>query len=109
VVTEQTLHEAVARLVSAAHAPLKVILFGSRAEGRERPDSDVDLLVVEEDIPDVVAEYSRLRHAVGSIGAGVDILLYPRVEFERRLHWSTSPVRDAATRGRVLFQADAAG
>jgi predicted nucleotidyltransferase len=106
-VTEQVIQDAVQRLVSAAHAPLKVILFGSRAEGRERPDSDVDLLVVEEDIPDLALEYGRLRQAVGSIGTGVDILLYPRAEFERRLTWSTSPVRDAAERGRVLFQAHA--
>lgn len=106
-VTQKDIEAAVGRMVAVAHAPLKVILFGSRAEGRARDDSDVDLLVVEEDIPDLALEYGRLRQAVGSIGTGVDILLYPRAEFERRLTWSTSPVRDAAERGRVLFQAHA--
>jgi predicted nucleotidyltransferase len=102
-VTRQGIEEAVQRLVGVAHSPLKVILFGSRADGRARDDSDVDLLVVEEDIPDMPAEYRRLRAAVGSIGAGVDLLLYPRQEFERRMSWTTSPVREAVAHGHVLF------
>jgi hypothetical protein len=40
---------------------------------------------------------------VGSIGAGVDLLLYPRQEFERRMSWTTSPVREAVAHGHVLF------
>ncbi len=41
---------AVQRLVIAAHAPLKVILFGSYARGDADAGSDVDLLVVEREI-----------------------------------------------------------
>jgi uncharacterized protein len=104
-VTQQDIEAAVGRMVSVAHAPLKVILFGSRAVGGARPDSDVDLLVVEEEIPDFTAEYARLRQAVGYIGTGVDILLYPRKEFERRSSWTSSAVFAAVNGGRVLFEA----
>ena len=104
-VTQQDIEAAVDRMVAVAHAPLKVILFGSRAEGRAREDSDVDLLVVEEEIPDFKVEYGRLRQAVGYIGAGVDILLYPREEFERRSSWTSSAVYSAVNGGRVLFEA----
>lgn len=104
-VTLQDIEAAVGRMVAVAHAPLKVILFGSRGEGRSREDSDVDLLVVEEEIPDPAAEYGRLREAVGSIGAGVDILLYPRTEFERRATWTSSAVYGALKSGKVLFEA----
>lgn len=104
-ITQQDIEAAVARMVAAAHSPLKVILFGSRAEGRAREDSDVDLLVVEEEIPDLAVEYGRLREAVGPIGTGVDILLYPRPEFERRAGWSSSAVHSALKTGRVLFEA----
>ncbi|NLO74915.1 MAG: nucleotidyltransferase domain-containing protein [candidate division WS1 bacterium] len=41
----KALREALARLVELAK-PEVVILFGSWAEGRARPDSDVDLVVV---------------------------------------------------------------
>jgi uncharacterized protein len=104
-VTHQTIEAAVERLVAAAHAPVKVILFGSQATGLAQADSDVDLLVVEETIPDFSLEYTRLRRAVGSIGAGVDIVLLPRIEFERRQHWSSSAVFGAVRSGRVLFEA----
>lgn len=103
--TQQDIEAAVGRMVAVAHAPLKVILFGSRAEGRAREDSDVDFLVVEEEIPDFSAEYGRLRQAVGYIGTGVDILLYPREEFERRSSWTSSAVYSALNRGQVLFEA----
>ncbi len=38
----------VARAVQSAVAPDTVILFGSRARGDHRPDSDVDLLIISE-------------------------------------------------------------
>jgi len=104
-VTQQDIEAAVDRMVAVAHAPLKVILFGSRAEGTARDDADVDLLVVEEEIPDFAAEYGRLRQAVGFIGTGVDILLYPRAEFDRRSSWKSSAVYNALNRGRLLFEA----
>ncbi len=40
---------AVARAVYDAVRPEKVILFGSRARGDHRPDSDIDLLIVSDD------------------------------------------------------------
>jgi predicted nucleotidyltransferase len=103
----ETIESAVQRLVSAAHSPLKVILFGSYAKGTAREGSDLDLLVVEEEIPSMAEEYNRLRGAIGAIGAGVDVLLYPRNEFERRLNWRTSPVYDAVRSGKVMYERSA--
>ena len=37
---------AVAEVVQRSVAPARVILFGSRARGDHRPDSDIDLLVI---------------------------------------------------------------
>lgn len=103
-IDHDTIERAVQRLVHAAHAPLKVILIGSYAKGTAREDSDLDLLVVEEEVPSMPEEYSRLRGAVGAIGTGVDVLIYPRSEFERRANWQTSPVYDAVHHGKVLYE-----
>ena len=43
--------------------PVKIILFGSRARGEQRPDSDVDLLVV---LPSVDEDGRRTARAVVS-------------------------------------------
>ena len=43
----ETLAEIVRRIRSVAK-PRKIVLFGSRARGEHRPDSDIDLLVIED-------------------------------------------------------------
>jgi len=48
-VTPEKLAEATRRLVEAAQ-PRKIILFGSRARGEQREDSDVDLLDVADEL-----------------------------------------------------------
>ena len=45
-VTEEILDEMVDTLVQEI-APEQIYLFGSRARGNARPDSDIDLLIVE--------------------------------------------------------------
>lgn len=61
--------------VIAAYAPRRVILFGSRARGEARPDSDIDLLVVlDDDAPEEALGWRR-RHAARRLHSGpVDIL-----------------------------------
>ena len=46
-----------------------------------------------------------LRQAVGYIGTGIDIRLYPRKEFERRSSWTGSAGLAAVNGGRMLFEA----
>ena len=102
--SEGAIRNAVERIVSAAHAPRKVLLFGSYARAEASEDSDLDLLVVERDFEDYTAEYSRLREAIGSVGVGVDLLLYSEVEFEKRRHWWTTPVYWADREGKILYE-----
>ncbi len=97
------IEEAVRRAVAAAHAPSRVIVFGSYARGDADEGSDLDLIVVERDVEDKGAEMIRLNRAVGWIGKGVDILVYSEQEFEQRSRVPGTAPYWASKEGNVLY------
>jgi uncharacterized protein len=102
--TPQKIDEAVRRIVAAAH-PVRVILFGSLARGDARPDSDVDLLVIEQHVPDRYAEMLRLNQALRGLLLAVDVLVIGQKDFEQ---WSQTPgsvYRAAWREGKVIYEA----
>ena len=56
-IDDPRLEEAVSRLVDALH-PRAIILFGSRARGEHRPESDYDLLVISDELRDYDEVYA---------------------------------------------------
>ena len=102
--TPQAIAATAQRIAAAASHPARIIVFGSYARGDANEDSDLDLLVVEQQIADHTCEYLRLREAVGSVGVGVDLLLLSEPEFEKRRHWWTTPVYWAEREGKVLYE-----
>jgi len=103
-ISEQTIREAVERIVTAAR-PSKVILFGSHARGASDEGSDLDLLVIEPKLVDRYQEMIRLREAVGPIGSGVDVLVYSEEEAARRGQVPGTVVYWALKEGKVVYDA----
>jgi predicted nucleotidyltransferase len=101
----ETIQAAVVRLAAAASSPSRVILFGSYGRGTADEGSDLDLMVIERELTDKAAEYLRLRKAVGGIGTGVDLLIYPLAEFERRSQVPGTVLFEARIEGKVLYDA----
>jgi len=104
VVTAEKIEEAVRRIVEAAR-PVRVVLFGSHARGEARPDSDVDLLVVEENVKDAPGEATRLYQCVRDSLMAVDIVVVDRKRFD---YWKDTPGNvyyEAAQDGRSLYEA----
>lgn len=102
---EVLLRQMVETIVSEV-APETIILFGSRARGDARPDSDVDLLIVETEpfSPQRSRrkEAARLYMALRGMAVSKDILLYSRDEFERWKNSLNHVVGRAHREGRVL-------
>ncbi|EDN71169.1 nucleotidyltransferase domain protein [Beggiatoa sp. PS] len=82
--------------------PCKVILFGSYARNEANKDSDLDLLVIKPQLTNKGLEMVRLRNAIGSIGIGVDVLVYSQQEVEKRGHIPSSALYYALKEGKIL-------
>lgn len=103
---EEALLQQMVEMIVREVAPETIILFGSRARGDARPDSDVDLLVVEKKpfSPQRSRrkEAARLYMALRGLAVSKDILLYSRDEFD---FWKDSlnhVIGRAHREGRVL-------
>ena len=106
-VTDSLLNDMVQAIVAEVD-PEQVILFGSRARGDAREDSDVDLLVIESapfgNGRSRRREAVRLWGAVSGLGVAKDILVYSRDEVE---YWRNSlnhVLARALREGKVLYE-----
>jgi len=97
--------DAARRAASAASSPASVVLFGSYARGDADEGSDLDFLVIEQEVLDKSAEYLRLHRAIGAMGVGVDVLVMSSEEFARRSQVPGTLPYWAAKEGKLIHDA----
>ncbi len=93
----------VRRIVQTAQ-PEKIILFGSRARGDARPDSDFDLLVIKESDEPRHRRDAPLYVAVADLPVEVEVMVYTPQEVEE---WSQVPqafITTAVREGKVVYE-----
>jgi uncharacterized protein len=101
---QQLLTQVVSRLRTSS-SPARVILFGSVATGTATADSDLDLLVVFDDVADARAESIRLRDALGDLGMPIDVIVMSTERFEETKHVIGGVAYPAHKYGRVIYEA----
>lgn len=104
---EEALLQEIGRRLSAAEPGATVILFGSRARGNARPDSDFDLLVIKPtDVPNRRAETGDLRRKLRGLDIAIDLILTSARDAEEWRETEGSTIHAAIHEGRVLVPGD---
>jgi hypothetical protein len=97
-IEDARLAEAVNRLVQELH-PRAVILFGSRARGTSRTESDYDLLV----ISDRLLDYDEVYQPVAGRGLHCDVVPCTLDAWRQAYLDAGGVLRDALDQGIVLY------
>jgi len=101
-VTESLLSEVVSRILSVG-TPLKIVLFGSRARGESRPDSDLDLLIIEESELPRYRRSARYRRALCGLFPAKDIVVWTPEEVADWREVPNAFITTVLAEGKVLF------
>ena len=96
--------EIVRRILGVA-TPARIILFGSGATGTMTPDSDIDLLIVEDVPTNRIRESVRLRRVLDDLGWPVDVLVMDKARFEETKNVFGGIAYPANKYGQVLYEA----
>jgi predicted nucleotidyltransferase len=100
----QTVLREIVRRICREVRPQKIVLFGSRARGTARPDSDYDILIIQDTRLPWDRRCREVSGAMTDIPAEVEIVVYTPREVRE---WSTASrafVTTALREGRVLYE-----
>ncbi|MEX0814413.1 MAG: nucleotidyltransferase domain-containing protein [Dongiaceae bacterium] len=101
---ETALEAVVVRLVKHLD-PKAIYLFGSRAGGNARPDSDFDLLVVTRSEDGAAGyDYDRAYAPLVGFGIGCDVVPCPEQDFDSEKDRPTSLCYTAYHHGRKVYE-----
>lgn len=89
--------------LAVEYRPSRIVLFGSYAHGKPRPDSDVDLLVV---MPFKGSGVSKAAEMIRKLSPSfaVDLVIRTPSDVERRVAMNDFFLKEAAS-GRLLYEA----
>ena len=98
--------EAMAARLRDEYGAEAVILYGSRADGGARADSDVDLLIIKAGLSeDGIERFQEMNSILSEVkeGYSLDTRLYTPEQIERTLARGDHFVQDIILRGKAYF------
>lgn len=82
----------------------RIVLFGSRARGDARPDSDLDLLVILDEVGDRRAAAVEMRRSLRDLPVAKDIIVAGSADAAPGAATPGSIIREALRRGSVVYE-----
>jgi len=101
--SDVVVQEMVQRILKAGN-PQKVVLFGSRARGDARPDSDYDLLVIESSSQPRYKRAAKYRRVLTGVCPAKDIIVWTPEEVAEWRNVPNAFITTALNEGVVLYE-----
>ena len=96
--------EEIIRKIVEAFQPRRIVMFGSRARGDTRPDSDLDLMVEMETDESPAQRVRTIDALFGLHRWAMDLIVYTPQEVEEQRQYRNSLVRVIESEGKVLYE-----
>ena len=94
---------AITQQILAVSDPEEIILFGSYARGDFGPDSDLDLLVIKDQVSSPQEEAARIYRALAHLVVPVDVVVVSKAYVQRYRNLVGTVVRPAFSEGKVIY------
>ena len=96
--------EEIARRIVEAFRPVRVVLFGSRARGTNRPDGDVDLFVEMQTDLRPVERMRAVSRLFPSRWWSMDVIVFTPDEVREQRTYRNSILGAIESEGKVLYE-----
>ena len=102
--TDQAIVNALVERIVARFQSARILLFGSRARGADNRWSDVDLIVVMDEVEDKRRAAVEMGRALGDLTISKGIVVTTPAEIAGRVHVVGSVLRAALREGKVVYE-----
>ena len=94
----------IVRKIVSSYKPLKVFLFGSVARGKQRPDSDIDLLIIKDTPLNKPHRIKEVFQAVRGIARTypLDPIVYTPQEIQARIDLGDQFITSIFSEGKLM-------
>lgn len=93
-----------AERISQTFSPEKIILFGSHAKGTATVHSDIDLLVIFNEVKDKREQLVAIKDLLLDCPISEDIIVVSEQEVEKYIHFASSVIRFAMQEGKIIYE-----
>ena len=103
---EACIADAVRRIVSGFQ-PLQILLFGSRARGTAGPDSDIDLIVVFQEVENHLEKIAEILGVLEDLDYPKDVIVATPEQIKNRSPWTGEVLYYAMPEAKTLYDSSA--
>lgn len=102
---DKILKEIIEKLKSK-YNPIKVILYGSYAQGTPRDDSDIDLLILKKTNERRIERFVKVKKIIYNPERKISVspLIYSPTELNQRLEMGDDFIKEILNKGKILYE-----